>query len=700
MKVHLKNAAGPAPAAAEIEVQDVDAATLGALVTYQGKPLSLNALEFEDYTACVEAWGDAKSDPKIFYGLTDICLKYHEAALAKLYAQRALKLDSSFHGDVDKRVKELCNPALRYRDMLLKSGVFDSPDTPPAPTDGPRAKLLELAKHPSASGTADIKKLYLELQEARVFGEAKLPAPPLRTHLTPFETALLNGKPPEKLSDDDAKSLKAWFAESPAFREMFLLALEPGIDFYQNAARVALRIKAANPKDIAGFEPLVVAFATTWDDPAIVKPLDVGIPELYEHPAPVCKPEEAFGWYMKNRASLCPWFQHTPWRLLAYVAADTAPLAERDWVLKTYKFSTTIGKVYAEVTYDNGKLQDRIGKLGGRAYTLENLKAYGGVCRDQAFYARSICRYFGMPAYWASGMGKTGGMGHAWVGWVIGTPQGQFQLSDFGRYSDDKFYTATVTHPRTGEVMLDYILNIEAHGLSDEKSYNEADLLFHVFEDVGSFIDPKVRYEMLIKAVRTNAFHRAAWLAIADGTADGNIPQSTASAQWQLLTDKFKDAPDFTLDVLDRFERMFKDTEAGYNMLDSAVKMYLGLKREDLAAKVRMQQLDLCAAGNRKDIAFSTAVKGMQECANTGKDGALLAHKAVEFAQDAASKKQVQDALKSVLARTPKKRIDEPNQYWLDLARLLRDQYKAQKDDAAATKLDAEITALDPTGKR
>ena len=702
VKVRLKNPEGDAPAGAEVDVVDVNTTNLSLFLTFNGKPLNVKTIDYDDYIACLEAFGDAKNDPRVFYGLVDYCVRVHELKQAKQFAlhMSVAELDSTFHGDADKRAGELCNPALRYRETLLKSDYYDSAETPPA--SGPRAKLLELAKHPSASGTSELRKVYLQLQEARLFGEAKLPSPPVRTHLTPLEWLIVRGKtegenPIEKLSDDDAKSMKAWFAENPAFRDMFLLALEPGVDFYQNAARVALRIKAANPKDIAGYDALVVAFATTWDDPSIVKPLDVGIPELYEHPAPVCRPEEAFAWYIKNRASLCPWFQQTPWRLLAYVAADTASLAERDWVLKNYKFNVTLGKSYAEIQYDNAKLQDRIGKLAGRPYTLENLKSYGGVCRDQAFYARSVCRYFGLPAYWASGMGKTGGIGHAWVGWVAKTASG-YQLSDFGRYADDKFFTATVTHPRTGEVMLDYILNIESHGLSDEKSYDEADLLFHVFEDVGSFIDPKMRYELLIKAVRTNAFHRGAWLAIADGTAEGNIPQNTASAQWQYLTERFKDAPDFTMEVLDRFVHMFKDVESGYAMLDTTVKMYIGIKREDLAAQVRTEQLELCVNGNRKDIAFTTAIKGMNECANTGKEGAELAHKAVELAQDPAQKKQVMDGLKGILARTPKKRVDEPNEFWLDLGRLLRDMYKAQKDEAAATKLDGELKALDPSG--
>src|SRR5262249_2352591 len=127
-----------------------------------------------------------------------------------------------------------------------------------------------------------------------------------------------------------------------------------------------------------------------------------------------------------------PWFKQTPWRLLAYVAADTAALSERDWVLQKYPFNQAAGRCYADVKYDNSKLQDLIGKLAGHPYTLANLKMYGGVCRDQAFYARSVCRYLGMPAYWASGYGRIGGIGHAWVGWVTPASGGGFQLTDFG----------------------------------------------------------------------------------------------------------------------------------------------------------------------------------------------------------------------------------------------------------------------------
>lgn len=661
-----------------------------------GNTIDAAGIDLMDFIACSEAYGDAKGDPKIFYSLTQFFAS-QQPEIARRFATRAVKLDKSFTGDAAKRVDELCDVITPARKKLLGTAFFATDDEPKT---GPRAHLLELARQKPLN-KPELKKAYLDLQEARVFSQEKMPFIPTgRKDLTAVERAALAGgnvnglMPFEKLNEDDAKELKAWFAASPSFREMFLLALEPGVDFYQNAARVALKIRAANPKDVAAFEPLVVAFATSCDNPRELQTMDVGIPELFQKPAPACTPDEAFGWFVKNQAKLCPGFQKTPWRLMAYVAADTGAIAERDWVLQNYKFTPTAGKVYAEIVYDNSKLKDNIGKLAGHPYTLANLKTFGGVCRDQAFFARSVCRYFGMPAYFASGMGKSGGIGHAWVGWVTQAPAGGYAVSDYGRYADDKFYTATVTHPRTGEVMLDYILSLEARGMSDEKSYNDADLLFRVFQDVGAFIDPKPRYEMLIDAVRSNAYHRQAWLALAEGTASGAIPQNTAAAQWDYLTGRFKEYPDFTLEVLGRFVRMFKDIEAGYNMFEATAKMYLGLKREDLAARLRLEQIDMCVIANRKDIAFTTAMKGAQECANTGASGVELAKKTFDYATDPAQKKQALDAVRQILARTPKKRIDEPSDNWIDLANCLLENYRAQGDEPSATKLQAEISAL------
>src|SRR5205823_2431876 len=104
-----------------------------------------------------------------------------------------------------------------------------------------------------------------------------------------------------------------------------------------------------------------------------------------------------------------------------------------------------------------------------------------------------------IPAYWACGEGRTGGIGHAWVGWVMREPSGEYKMTDYGRYKEDSFYTATIVHPRSGEVLLDYIVGLEAHGLSDEKHYDEADLLYHIFEEVGAYLDPKPRYDLLIE---------------------------------------------------------------------------------------------------------------------------------------------------------------------------------------------------------
>ena len=325
----------------------------------------------------------------------------------------------------------------------------------------PAAALLELAKNTEAPPVAKLKEPYLQLQWLRLTGQA--PCPKNRN----LEAAEVRFVRSPALDDAEKAKLKAWFDARPKFRERFLLALDPFEDDLPNAARVALRLHEKFPKDCETFENLLLAFAVVWDNEPLLRVLNtMNIPELDPETVKICSAEEAFGWYVNNQPRLCPWFKTTPWRLLLYVAADTTPLAEREWIFNKYHvFRSNLGTVYSELVYDESKLKDDAGKLAGREYTLANLKQYGGVCRDQAYYARAVCAAFGLPAYMASATGNAA-LRHAWVGWVVNEPSAGYKLLSHGRYEYDKYFTANIMDPQTGYFILDYLVGIEAKGLS------------------------------------------------------------------------------------------------------------------------------------------------------------------------------------------------------------------------------------------
>ncbi|HEY3320962.1 MAG TPA: hypothetical protein VGP72_10895 [Planctomycetota bacterium] len=566
-------------------------------------------------------------------------------------------------------------------------------------TGTPADEILALAKASSAPDAAKLREPYLKLQWLRVTGAAPCPkqaaAAPDKDAKDDEERGV-HGERSAPLTEDEKTKLKAWFDAKPKFRERFLLAVSATEDDLPNCARVALRLHEKFPKDCEPIENLLLAFCTVWDDEQVLRVLNsMAIPELTPQTIKMCSLEEAFGWYVQNQPKLCPWFKQTPWRLLTYVAADTTELTEREWIFKKHNvFRTNLGTVYSEIEYDMSKVKDANfagkGKIGGHEYTLANIKQYGGVCRDQAYYARAVCRNFGLPAYMATAVGNSG-IGHAWVGWVaIEAAQG-YKLFSHGRYASDNYFTANILDPQSGDMILDYLVGIEARGLSDEKSYDDAELYYRVYEENVATLPKQAALNLCIAAVKKNAYHRAAWLAVGDATAAGELPRASGEAQWQYLTAKFKEFPDFTFSMLSRFSKMFKTPMEKYTFYEVTSKLFGGLKRQDLVAKLRLEEIDMCAAENRKDLAAQVALTGLQECAGEGAEDALLAKKAVELLREQKQSQMAVRPLQVALAKTPKLRMKMVNPNWTALTEILRDVYKEIGDTKKADALDADL---------
>lgn len=574
----------------------------------------------------------------------------------------------------------------------------------------PAETLVELAKGSEAPDVAKLKESFLQLQWLRLTGQAPCPKraaseePEKREERDSEEGRErrgVHGKRSAELSNDEKARLKAWFDARPKFRERFLLAINAAEDDLPNCARVALTLREKFPKDCETLENLLLACAVVWDDELVLRVLNtMCIPELDARTAKLCTVEEAFGWYAKNQLKLCPWFRGTPWRLLTYVAADTTETAEREWVFKKYAtFRSNLGTVYSDIDYDMSKVKDRKGKIAGHDYTLANIKQYGGVCRDQAFFARAVCRAYGMPAYMATAMGNAG-IAHAWVGWVPNEGQQGYKLLSHGRYEYDKYFTANILDPQSGRFILDYLVGIEAKGLSDEKTYDDADLYYRVSEENAAALPAQARLNLCIAAVKRNAYHRPAWLAIGDATAAGDLPRASAERQWGYLNTKFKEYPDFAFSMLSRFSRMFKTPVEKYNFYEVTSKMFLGLRRQDLVAKLRIEEIDMCVAENRKDLGAQVAIAGMQECAGEGADGAALAQRAVDLLREMKQPSLAVKPLQLALAKTPKMRMKRVNPNWKMMTELLRDVYTDLGDAKKAEALAADIERLEKSAEK
>lgn len=567
-----------------------------------------------------------------------------------------------------------------------------NPATPSAPaTPQNNAAALEELKQlfvgASLPKLDKLKEAYLALQEKRLFQLIGTPPPKVASN----EYLPLQAQPEAKLTEAQLAELKKWFKEQPEFREGFLLALAPGVDDYPRAAQVALELRAKYPKQMTEMKNLVIAFAVVWDDPRPVIWEHSGcVPELLKtNPTPQ-PPVEYFGWYVTNAARMAPWFKTTPWRLQKYLAADCLPTSERDWVLKRYpQFNPLIGQDYSKIVYDFDKLKDGIGKKGNNPYTLENLIKFGGVCRDQAFYARSICRAFGMPAYMATGEANTGG-GHGWVGWVVNEGTG-YKLLSHGRYVYDKYFTAKIIEPQSGEFIHDYLVGIECKALSNEAGFNDAEVYYRVWQELGTNLDAGKRTDLLIAALQKNALHRPAWLAIGEATASGALPRASAEKQWAYLSANYKEFPDFTFSMATIFSSMYKTAQEKYAFYDAAGKVFKDLKRQDLVAKLLLDQIKMCQTENRKDLALQVALAGTTDCAGEGEHGATLAQIAANLSIELKQPQLGQKAIMASLRGMERVRAGLINPNWVTVNVALLETYRALGDTKGATNIQSEI---------
>ena len=466
---------------------------------------------------------------------------------------------------------------------------------PPAPA-APDVTLIALANDGKLS---QLLPEYLKLQWLRLKGAAPSPAVEKITANDVNEKFVEyyheKGRESlgrtEPLSSAELEQLDAWFKKKPHFRERFLLALDGAVDNLPAAARVALKLHEKFPRESETYEDLVIAFATVWDDPALI---DIEnkfcVPELQPEDKTfklkLCSYEDSFGWFAKNANRMCPWFKIQTWRLMVYTVDEYLEPTDRDWIAAKYPFKIDLGSIYGTIVYDYVKMNDNKGKLGnsGDPYTLPNLLKYGGVCRDQAFYARAACRAYGMPSYMATGQGARGG--HAWVGWIVNDGR-TYKLTSFGRYKTDNYYTAGIIDPKSGRFILDYLVGLEALGMNNEAGYDQAEVYYRVWREFGDKLNVKAKTNLVVNAVQKNAYHRLSWLAVNEALANGDLPASMASAQWNYLIANFSDFPDFTYFMLRPFSKMFKTPAEKHVFYDATTKVFEKLKRADLVAKVQ-----------------------------------------------------------------------------------------------------------------
>jgi len=495
---------------------------------------------------------------------------------------------------------------------------------------------------------------YLERQWERMIGIGE-PSPNLK-----FKTAPLDEK--------EQKRLLAWFREQPTLRHRLLSALNPMCDDVRAGARVALALREKVPQAGADFERLVAAYATVWDHPAAAK--NEGI-----QTSKPCTFEESFSWFVKNRKQLAPWFLETPPKLLVPAAASVLSLDERAWVQQKYNYSRGMGNVYSTLFYDQKKLKGVTPQWirDGKPYTLQNLFKFGGICEDQAYFAKEVCISQGVPAWYITGE-TNAGVSHAWVGWIDRDSNGYVFL-EHGRFPSDNIRLGALYDARTGGEAPSNFGELEARMWSDEAACERAELCVRLSAEFGADLAGPKRVRLLQHALKERPCHREAWLALSAALGDGHLPKSEAAELWERAERTLTDCPDTTCAVLRGFARAFPEARDQNDIFEKSWRRYRDEQRRDLAGRLRIDQIDFLLSKKKLVEAAEVALATLEDCAGESSITPDLTRRYVDICRNLKQLDRAAEPVKTAASRLPILRAFQINTAWLETQELLRDLY-------------------------
>lgn len=397
----------------------------------------------------------------------------------------------------------------------------------------------------------------------------------------------------EKFDQEVPAKFWKWLDEDKANRDALLVALHPYYDLAVMQRLMTLKEKF--PDQINDYRSLALAFAVVYGR---ANGAALAMHPRHKSALPAPSMEESFEYYVKNAPAMYFPMKRTPWPLLAFVADNDLPLADRQWALKRCgnldyaKFS----QVYYEPPYDGTAIKDRVGKLAGESYTLENILNHGGICGDRAYYSNRIFMSIGVPSLYDRGEGDRGG--HAWVSWM--NPKGsEVDLAFSGRFDYDKYYTGTVYDPMIRQFCLDRDVQLMLIAVQQSYSgYMEALIGSYVYRMcAGDAKKPAVG--LLKEAVRRNAYCAEPWRDLAAATAEQILPRQEGEQLFDDMFVRLEKFPDLTFEALSdvlkpRLEGS-ADTDPetikkNLKLLDAAFALYEKDQRPDLAVTLRVMQ--------------------------------------------------------------------------------------------------------------
>ncbi len=407
---------------------------------------------------------------------------------------------------------------------------------------------------------------------------------------------------------------------NPQFAGAAAFLWHPKKDQIPQAIALGLTLEQKRPKDFESFANLAAAMCAVRDRPLAM--------QLNENAVIAAPAADVFEFFVRTNGSGAWPVKNTPPELLVFVVDAAASVDELAWAQSRYFKDAMVGNRYQEINYDINHFQmgtpKKISEEG--AFNLPNIKRWGGVCVDQAYFASEVGKAIGIPSVYVTAEGTD--VGHAWVGFLR-TQGGKIQW-DFsaGRNEEYKRIRGEIVNPQFGGVMSDGEIAVltEALTLDENVRRKAAALAEGAVEmrearkrkapwpvEIDGLEPPKGKkarsltvsseLELVEAAVKLYPSCPQAWEAVCDLARAGDLGDSErerwAAKVTQLCGQKF---PDFSSKVLAILVKSVKDAEAQSSLWDSMAQQFHN--RPDLAADARLAQASLWEKAKNPDRAL------------------------------------------------------------------------------------------------
>lgn len=510
-----------------------------------------------------------------------------------------------------------------------------------------------------------------------------------------------------RLSEGEGADFKKWLDEHPDFKEEFYIAVTPEDDLTA-AWKILQTLHQKFPKQLNDYGQLAIATALTWDSERNLEHYDHHARRTHSTmPDKLMNGVDNFEYFVETAGVMQGRAQFLPWEFLVYMVNHKTPRAEREWAATNYVAKRPMyGKCYADVPYDHEMLKtsSRVCKLGGKEYTLPNIREFGGVCAMQADFASRVGKSIGVPSEYVGGE-AAGGELHAWVMWVeiknVSRTSISFTLESHGRYRDDKYYVGTLRDPQTGRGTTDRELELRLQGVGlSPISFRQAKLVMQAYPQLKEKLGWNANQEIafLNEVMELCPGNEAAWRQVALLARDGRIG-TDSNRQMTAMFDKmfrtFASFPDFTWKVFDDLVQYQKNPKQRNKYYERLVQMYEAAGRPDLACEARLKLSDyLMEDGRAKEVIDGLAFT-IKKFPEEGRYVPKLLDKLEKVCGGVkGADQQLLRFYQEFIPLIPPKRGDDPSPYCMRMLERAIEKFKAAGQTQQAQGFATQLAAL------